>query len=232
MLLVVQFLAPALGVPSFILPVPSAVIGLLLSPRIPWLANAWVTFTEAVVGFALAAVTGIALAVVIGLSRRLRAVIEPLIVAAQVVPKVAFVPIIFLWLGLSPLPRILTVVLVCFFPIVIDTVTGLGSAERGLVDLVRSYNSSGLVVMTKVRIPAAAPSIFSGLKVGATLAMVGAVVAEFVQSSQGLGYLILSSQSQLNTPLAFAAATLLVLIGFLLYGAVMALEWALVPWRR
>lgn len=231
-LAVIQVTVSALKIPPYVLPLPSAVFQLILTSKIPWWVSVWATLSEAVLGFLLAVALGIFLALAIVLSRTLRSVIGPLIVAAQVIPKVAFVPILFLWLGLSPLPRILTVVLVCFFPVVIDTVAGLDSAERGLIDLVRSYAPGKLTLMQKVRLPAAAPSIFAGLKVSVTLAMVGAVVAEFVQSSEGLGYLILSSQAQLNTTLAFASATLLVLMGFLLYGAVALAERVLVPWRR
>ncbi|MDG6965944.1 MAG: ABC transporter permease subunit, partial [Nitrososphaerota archaeon] len=109
---------------------------------------------------------------------------------------------------------------------------GLDAAEAEFLDFVRSYNAGRLAVLTKVRLPAAAPNIFAGLKVSVTLAIVGAVVAEFVQSSNGLGYIILSAQSQLNTLVAFAAATLLVLMGFGLYAAILVLEHLLVSWEH
>ncbi|WGO50251.1 MAG: ABC transporter permease [Nitrososphaerota archaeon] len=228
----IEVLGSALNIPEFVLPRPSAVIELLLTSKIPWAPNFMVTLYEAVAGFLLAAVLGMGLAIAMSLSGPLRRVLEPLLVAAQVVPKVAFVPMLFLWLGLSPLPRIVTVLLVCFFPIVIDTSAGLDAAEAEFLDFVRSYNAGRLAVLTKVRLPAAAPNIFAGLKVSVTLAIVGAVVAEFVQSSNGLGYIILSAQSQLNTLVAFAAATLLVLMGFGLYAAILVLEHLLVSWEH
>lgn len=227
----VQLLLPAMRVPQFIIPLPSSVISLLLSPEIPWGQHVLATTSEAVSGFLLAAAFGILTAVAISLSGFLRSVIEPIILAVQVVPKVAFVPILFLWLGLGLLPKVLTVFLVCLFPIVISTAAGMAAADRDMLDMVRTFSPSRLTLMRKVMFPSALPSIFSGLKVAMSLALVGAVVAEFVSSSQGLGYLILSAEVQLNTTLAFASATLLSLVGFLLYGLVLAAERLAVPWK-
>jgi NitT/TauT family transport system permease protein len=231
-LVFLQATLPLTGVPQFVLPLPSTVISRIMSPAIPWAAHSMVTLSEALGGFALAVAIGIPLAVATSLSRVFARIVEPLIVADQVAPKIAFVPILFLWLGLNPLPRILTVFLVCLFPIVIDTASGLASVELDMIDMVRSFNASKLALLEKVSLPTALPSIFSGLKISITLAMVGAVVAEFVSSSAGLGYLILSAQTQLDTALAFAAASLLILMAFLLYAAVLVLERLVVPWRR
>jgi len=231
-LLLLQLLLPVLKVPSFIFPLPSTVLSLLLSSRIPWATHTWTTLSEALYGYGLAVVLGISLAVLIHLSRILRSILEPIVLAAQVMPKVAFVPILFLWLGLNFLPRVLTVFLVCFFPIVIDTTAGLGMADRDMVDLVRSFTSSRLVMLSKVSFPSALPSIFSGLKISITLALLGAIVAEFISSDTGLGYLIFSAQTQLNTTLAFASAGILVLLGFLLYGVLLGVERVAIPWRE
>jgi NitT/TauT family transport system permease protein len=230
-LVLLQLFIPILKVPSYILPLPSSVLNLLLASNIPWSTHTLVTLSEAVYGFALAASLGIAVAVLIHESRILRSILEPIILAAQVMPKVAFVPILFLWLGLNFLPRVLTVFLVCFFPVVIDTTAGLGLADKDMLDLVRSFNSKRLVLLQKVSFPTALPSIFAGLKVSVTLALLGAVVAEFVSSNEGLGYLIFSAQTQLNTTVAIASATILVLLGFLLYGILLVIEHILVPWR-
>ncbi len=227
-----QLIIPLLHIPSYILPVPTSVFAQFTTGRIPWVEHTVATLEEVLAGFLLAVVGGIALAVGMVLSRPLRAVIEPLVVAAQVMPKVAFAPILFLWLGLNIMPRILTVFLVCFFPIVVDAVAGFESSEREMLDLVTSFDSSKLVLLRKVQFPSALPSIFAGLRVAAGLALVGAVVAEFISSSSGLGFLILSSQVSLNTPLMFAAAAELVLMGFLFYGSVALLERLLVPWRE
>ena len=232
LILLIQISLPAMHIPAIFVPLPSSVLLLLASPHIPWLQHSEITLYEAVTGFLLATAFGIPVAILMHFSRPLRMVFSPIILAAQVAPKIALVPVLFLWLGFAPLPRILTVFLVCFFPVVVDTETGLASVEPDMVELVRSFNSSTIDLIRKVSFPTALPSIFSGLKVSITLAMVGAVVAEFVQSSSGLGYLILSAQANLNTALAFAAVTILVALSLVLYVAIILVEWAVVPWRR
>ncbi len=232
LLLLIQVALPYLHVPSIFVPLPSSVLSLLASPRIPWLEHSEITLYEALGGFLLAVAFGIPLAIVMHFFRPLKMVLSPIILAAQVAPKIALVPVLFLWLGFAPLPRVLTVFLVCFFPVVVDTETGLASVEPEMVQLVRSFNSSTLDLIRKVSFPTALPSVFSGLKVSITLAMVGAVVAEFVQSSSGLGYLILSAQANLDTTLAFAAVTILVVLSLMLYAAILLVEWTVVTWRR
>ena len=226
-----QFLLPILRVPAYIFPLPSSVLSLILTSNVPWSTHVLATLSEVVYGYALAVCLGIAIAVLIHESRILKSILEPIILAAQVMPKVAFVPILFLWLGLNLVPRVLTVFLVCFFPIVIDTTAGLGMVDSDMLDLVRSFNSNRFVLLRKVSFPSALPSIFAGLKISITLALLGAVVAEFVSSNEGLGYLIFSAQTQLNTTVAFASATILVLLGFLLYGILLVVERLVVPWR-
>lgn len=231
-LVLLQVALPFFKVPGFIIPLPSSVLSQFITFKIPWAVNVGATFTEIVIGFILAVVGGICLGTGIALSRVLKGIIQPLILAAQVIPKVAFAPILFLWFGLNILPRILTVFLVCFFPIVIDTAAGLGAADQDMVDLVRSFDTSRLVLLRKVQFPNALPEIFAGLKVAATLSVVGAVVSEFIAANHGLGFLIASAQVSLDTSLMFAAASLLILLGFLVYGSVALAERFLVPWRK
>lgn len=219
-------------VPAFLAPLPTSVVSLMLSPTIPWASNAWATLSEALGGFALAAVVGILIAMAIASSPWVQAVVEPLVLGAQLMPKIAFVPIFFVWFGLNYVPRVLTVFLLCLFPVVIDSAAGLTRARRDLIDLVRPFKPSRLTVMRKVLFPTALPDIFAGLKISVTISLLGAVVAEFVASSQGLGYLLLSGQQNLNTTLSFAAAAFLVLMGFVLFGVVAAIERVVVPWRR
>jgi NitT/TauT family transport system permease protein len=226
-----QVLTVALKVPSFLLPTPSAILSRLLDPSIPWIQNSLVTTYEAVAGFLLAALFGILVAMPMALSRRLAAVAYPFVIAAQVMPKLAFVPILFIWLGFNALPKVVTVFLVCFFPVVIDTVAGLSSIDPEMVDLVRLQTPSRWDLLRKAMLPNALPNIFSGLRISVTLSLIGAVVAEFVSSSMGLGFLVLSAETELNTALAFASATLLVIIGFVLYFAVDIAERYLVPWK-
>lgn len=219
-------------VPEYIAPLPTSVLSLLLASRIDWAANIGATLFEALSGFALAVVVGLLLAVALTSSRLVRALLEPLVVGAQLMPKVAVVPILFLWFGLNFLPRVLAVFLICLFPIVIDSAAGLALARQELIDFARLFNPSRFILFRKVLFPTALPEIFAGLKISISLSLVGAVVAEFIQSTQGLGYLQVSGETTLNTPLVFASATLLVLMGFLLYGAVVVCERVAVPWKR
>ena len=226
-----QMAVVVFAIPPFLLPSPIAILSEILSPSIPWISNTIATTYEALIGFALAIIFGIGFAVLMALSEKLKRISYPFIITAQVVPKLAFIPILFIWLGFSDLPRIITVFLVCFFPIIIDSFTGLVLIEPDMIDLVRSYTSSKMDLLLKAMIPSALPNIFAGLKVSITLAVIGALVAEFVSSNKGLGFLIISAQVQLDTTLAFAAATLLVFVGLILYVALEVLERFLVPWR-
>jgi len=205
---------------------------LLFSTKVHWAYNAFLTLSEALLGFALATLGGVAIAICISFSRLVRRVIEPLIVAAQLVPKVALVPVLFLWFGFDVIPRLFAVFLVCFFPIVISSTAGFAAVDKDLEDLVRSFTSSKALLLRKVFFPSALPSIFAGLKIAIVLAPVGAVVAEFISSQAGLGFLILAGESQLDTTLVFAATTVLILGSFLLYAVVLVAERFVIPWSR
>ena len=232
LMIIWQVVVTAFAIPSFFLPAPSRIIADLLNPSYQWFKNTSATVYEAVAGFFLAVVLGLGLAVLMTLSERLRVLIYPFVITAQVIPKLAFIPILFIWLGFtSDFPRIFTVFLVCFFPVVVDSLAGMVSVEPDMVELVRSYTPSKIDLLRKALFPTALPNIFAGLKVSITLAVIGALVAEFVSSNQGLGFLIISAQVQLDNTLAFAAATLLVAVGLLLYIALELLERLMVPWK-
>ena len=231
LVILLQLFLPYARVPDYILPLPSAVLYELFAPGFPWTSNALVTLEEAAIGLGLAILVGGGLAILIDASSLLSRTLQPLIVSAQVIPKVALAPVLFLWFGLDIVPRILTVFLVCFFPIVIDTSAGLAAAEPDMLDLVRSFDAGRVTLLLKVKLPNALPNIFSGLKVAASLAIVGAVVSEFIWADSGLGYLIVSSQVSLNAPVMFGATALLIFEGFLLYGSVLLAERILIPWR-
>lgn len=227
-----QFATELFHIPTFILPAPSAILKLLLSSRIPWLYHAYITVWEAMFGFSIAAIVGVTIAVLISFFRVLRSVVEPLIIAAQVVPKMALIPILFLWFGFDFIPRVVAVFLVCFFPIIISSSAGFTSVDKDLVDLVRSFNDSKLLLLRKVFFPSALPSIFTGLKIAIVLAPAGSVIAEFIQSRAGLGFLILSGEATFDSTLVFAAAIILIMCSFLLYGALVIVERIVVPWSR
>jgi NitT/TauT family transport system permease protein len=227
-----QFATQYFHVPTFILPEPTGILKMITTSRIPWLYHAYITLWEALFGFSVAAVTGVAIAVAISFFRVLRSVAEPLIIAAQVVPKMALIPILFLWFGFDFIPRVVAVFLVCFFPIVVSSAAGFAAVDKDLVDLVRSFSNSKLLLLRKVFFPSALPNIFAGLKIAIVLAPAASTIAEFIQSRAGLGFLILSGEATYDTTLVFVAAMILILSSFMLYGFVIIAERIAIPWSR
>lgn len=221
-----------LELPRWLLPAPSAIWEGFLETASTIPGHLWATTLETVVGFLLAVASGIALALLIVYTPWLERAIYPLLVAVQSVPKIAIAPVVIIWFGFGFTKSIVIVYLVCFFPIVISTVTGLKSTPAEFVEMVRSYEASKLEIFRRVRFPAALPHIFVGLKVGISLAVIGAVIAEFVGARQGLGFLIVISGGNVRTDIAFAAIILLGIVSVLLFYAIVALERWLVPWSE
>ena len=187
---------------------------------------------EAVTGSLIGIIVGFAIALVITVSPTLNKILTPYIVALQVLPKVAIAPIIYILLGFSNTSRVLLIVILTFFPIVINVSTGLTDVDRNLVYLLQSLRAGRATIFYKVRLPNSLPYFFDGLKIAVSGALVGAIVAEFVSSNSGLGFLILNSQYTFNTVAAFGAFTILTVLGLLLYGAVVLLARRLMPWYR
>jgi NitT/TauT family transport system permease protein len=198
---------------------------LLLRETIP-------TALESLYGFGLAVVIGIPLAVCVTNSRILNLALYPILIATQSVPKVAVAPIILVWFGLGMQSKLAIAFLVAFFPIVVDTATGLQATPPGLIELARSLRASRWQTFWKVQFPAALPFVFSGAKVAVTLAVIGAVIGEFVGSINGLGNLLLSANSQLDGPLAWAALVWLSVLGVVLFLGVVVAERLLMPWAE
>jgi NitT/TauT family transport system permease protein len=192
----------------------------------------WPTLLESVLGFALAMLIGIQLAVCVANSRVLNLTLYPILVATQSVPKVAIAPIILVWFGLGMESKLAIAFLVSFFPVVIDTATGLRATPVGLLELARSLRASPLQIFLKVQMPAALPFVFAGAKVAITLAVIGAVIGEFVGSMHGLGNLLLTANSQLDGPLAWAALVWLSVLGIVLFAGVSLTERLVMPWAR
>lgn len=220
----------ALDVPTAVLPTPDKVAVAFVQRFDLLLKEGWVTLQETMLGFALALGIGLPMAVAIANSRRLNLMFYPLLVGLQSVPKVALAPIVLVWLGTGIESKLAIVWLVAFFPIIIDTAAGLRSTPRELVELARSLKASPWQLFYKVQFPAALPFVLTGAKVAITLAVIGAVIGEFMGSSAGLGYLLLSATSQLNTPLAFAALFALSFLGMAVYAVVELVEVLLAPW--
>ena len=217
-------------IPRFIMPAPSAIFSEGWEWRYRFIGHTWVTLYETLGGFALSMLVGVPLAVLIVYSPTLKSALYPLIVLAQSVPKIAIAPVLLLVLGHGEIPKIIVAFLVAFFPVVVDTATGLAATPPELLDLSRSYRASAFKTFLKVRLPMAMPFIFAGAKVAITLSVIGAVVGEFVGSDQGLGYLILSATSYWKTELAFSAMILLSVMAIVLFGAVTLVERLVCPW--
>ncbi len=216
---------------EFLLPSPKAIGQELAASWSPILAqDTWVTLQETLIGFGLGALLGFVLAIGITYSRFLERVLYPPIVASQAVPKVAIAPLFVVWLGFGIWPKIAVTMTLVFFPIVVTAAQGLMSADTSLLELLRSVNANQWQMFRKVRLPHALPAIMSGMKIGMTLAVVGAVVGEWVGANAGLGYLILYAQSQLETTLTFAAITVLVVMGVVLFMLVDLLGRLITPW--
>jgi len=217
-------------VPTLRMPAPSSILSEGWEWRYRFIGHSWVTLYETLGGFALSIAIGVPLAVLIVYSPVLRSAVYPLIVLAQSIPKIAVAPVLLLVLGYGEIPKVIVAFLVAFFPIVVDTATGLASTPPELLDLSRSYRASPFKTFVKVRMPMALPFFFAGAKVAITLSVIGAVVGEFVGSDKGLGYVILSSTSYWKTELAFSAMILLSIMAILLFGAVSLAERVLCPW--
>ena len=218
-------------VPTYLVPEPRAVWDVMLAERAMLLRHTYVTTYETLAGFALSAALGMLMAVAIVYSPTLEKATYPIILFAQVIPKIAIAPILVVWFGFGPQPKVILAVLIAFFPVVISGVSGLRSTDPELLDLAATMGASTWKTFWKVRFPGSLPHLFAGLKVAATLAVVGAVVGEFVGADKGLGYVLLLASGNLDAPLLFADLVLMSAIGVAIFIAVEVLEGLLIPWH-
>ena len=227
-----QLAVTSFGIREYLLPSPSSVVAALFSSQIDWTGHIIVTGVAIFGAFLIAAVGGVALGTVIAWSSLMNRALMPFLVFVNTLPKVAIAPLFLLWLGYGILPNMLIGALIGFFPVVINTAVGLSQIDDDMLDLGRVFNAPKWKVFAKIRIPNAYPYILSALKVTATSAVVGAIVGEFVASQSGLGYVIITSQSSMNTALAFGALVWISAIGLILFGAVAGLSRVLAPWAE
>lgn len=220
------------GWPSYLVPTPLEVADEIVSQRTLLADSLTTTLTEALIGFAIAIAVAIPCAVAITYSRLLELTIYPTLVALNAIPKIAIAPLLVIWMGFGLGPKVVMVVLICFFPIVIATATGLKSTPVEFLDLSRSLSASSTQEFVRFRFPWALPYAFVGLKVAIMLAVIGAVVGEFVGATEGLGYVIVASGQTANTTLAFAAIVLLSVMSVLLFYAVTLAQRLLIPWAE
>jgi len=230
LLLVWEISCRVLGIPSYLLPSPSAIATRLHDKIDLYPRHTWVTLYETLAGFVLAIIVGVVSAAIIVMTPAVRDVIMPILLIAQLVPKVAIAPILLVWFGYGLLPKVIIAFLVAFFPIIVNMASGLTAVERELLELGRSLDASRWQIFWKFRVPAALPELFSGMKVAITLAVTGAVIGEFVGGNEGLGYLIIIANQELDTPLAFAALLILSIAGIILYALIELAERLMIPW--
>jgi NitT/TauT family transport system permease protein len=226
-----QGLCDGLKIPAFLIPSPSQVAVRLYEKRDLYASHSLVTLYETVAGFILAVIFGMASAAVIVVIPRMRDVVMPLLLLAQLVPKVAIAPLLLIWFGYGLMPKVLVAFLVAFFPIVVNGASGLASVQPELIDLGRSLQASRWQTFWKFQVPTAMPEVFSGMKIAVTLAIIGAIIGEFVGGNRGLGYLIIVANQELDTALAFAAIFLLSVMGMILYALIEICERRFIPWH-
>jgi NitT/TauT family transport system permease protein len=219
------------NVPPYLLPTPTAVAQTFVDQLSTLIKHGWTTVYEMLAGYALAVAVAIPLAVAVTSSRRFNEFVMPTMLFFQIVPKVAIAPLFLVWFGVGVTPKILVAFLISFFPIVIDAAVGLRSMSPEMGDLARSMGASRWQVFADFRLPTSLPYLFSGLKVAATLAIAGTVVGEFVGADKGLGYLLLVTNSNMQTSLMFATIVALTIIGLVFYYIVELVEALLIPWH-
>lgn len=219
------------GVKEYLLPPPSTVWREFMKRHDIVLGGAWVTTQEIVAGYLLAIIVSVPLALAVAYSRFMEEAVYPAVVFLQIVPKIAIAPLFIIWFGFGFAPKLLLVFLLSFFPIVVASIAGFKSVDPEIMDFARTTGAGGWKMFAKIRLPQALPDIFTGLKVGAALSATAAVVAEFVASDKGLGYLLLQYNGNLDTPMVFAIIVLLSLIGVAVYYVVEIIERFTIPWH-
>ncbi len=225
-----DWISNALNIEDFLVPAPSDIARSLWEDRSLLGSNAWVTLKEVVFGFAIAAVAGIGFALLIHLSETARRAVYPLLIASQTIPIIILAPILVVWFGFGLTPKLVIVALICFFPITVNVLDGLRSVDPDLTKMLRSLGAGRLQRLWRAEIPTALPYAFSGARVAITVSVIGAVFAEYVGSSEGLGHLINQAQAQLLTARSFAAVVVLSAMAILLFALVSLIERKVITW--
>lgn len=218
------------NVPEYLLPSPSAIVADLKADWVVLNPALWVTLREVLIGFVIATITGIGLAVVLHLFGPLRRAMYPILIASQTIPVIVLAPILVIMLGYGIMPKLVIVALICFFPIVVNGLDGLRAVDDDFITMMYTLDASRWAIFRRVEFPAALPSIFSGMRIAATFASIGAVFGEWAGSSAGLGYVMLEATPNLLTSRIFAAILLLTAISLVLFGLVSLIERLAVPW--
>jgi len=230
-----QLIVTVFKLKVFILPSPIRVFQHIFYPpmaaKYNWFRHIGATLTEIGLSFLATVAVGMSLAILITWSKVLSQLLMPIITMFNSLPKVALAPVFLLWFGYGLVPNIMVAILVAFFPLVINAVTGLKAVDDDLLDLVRYLNASKVQMFIKIRIPNSMPYVFAGMKISATMCVVGAIVGEFIASQKGLGYLIRDAQAFIDTPTMFACLILLSVMGYLFFSFILFLEKLCMPWN-
>jgi putative hydroxymethylpyrimidine transport system permease protein len=225
-----DLIADALGIEPFLVPAPSEVATSLADNADLLSDNAWVTLREVLIGFAVALLVGVAFALVLHLSPLLRRAFYPVIVASQTVPIIVIAPILVVWFGFGIGPKVAIIALICFFPITVNTLDGLGSVEPAQRKMMRSLGAGRRQVLTRLELPASLPYLFSGAKIAVAIAVIGAVFGEWAGSDSGLGHLMLVDNAQLEVARLFAAIFVLSLMAVALFALIGLIERRVAWW--
>jgi len=220
------------SVPSYILPKPGAIGRALLEHRTLLLKHLWPTVLELIAGFVLGNFTAFASALAIFYIKAARRILLPGLILLRSVPVVALTPVLALWLGTGLAPRIAVVALITFFPLVVLMVRGLGAADSGIMDVMRVLNAREWQILLKLRIPASSPYVFSGLKIGAPAAVMGALVAEWLGSNEGIGYIMATATFEFRTELLWATIAVGSVLGVVAFALIELLQHLVAPWSR
>jgi len=218
--------------PKYLLPAPSRVFSVFFLRFSLLMGNAYVTIIEILAGYSLGIVVGIIIAIMLVYSKFLRTTLYPLLVGFQSIPKVAIAPLLVIWFGIGLNSKIVMSMVICFFPIVVNVTAGLGEVEDEYIDLVRSMSGNGWQIFSKIRVPRSLPFFFDALKISLPLAIVGAIIGEFVGASKGLGNLILIAGTAIDTTLVFAALLAITLLSIVLFAVLVLIDKLVVPWRK
>lgn len=220
------------ALPKFEVAAPSTVASYIGAHPAQLLSNAGTTVEEVIIAFAFALVGGLILAMLINHFKVLNDAFLPLLVVSQVVPAIAIAPLLVLLLGFGIAPKVAVAAIISFFPIVINTLSGLRGVSGDMETLSTALGSSPWRKLRLFTLPNSLPYVFAGCRLAVTLSVIGAVVGEFITAKNGLGYLVLEGSSQLNPPLMFAALVVLAILGIVLFSVVRAVEYVSLPWTR
>jgi NitT/TauT family transport system permease protein len=226
-----ELLVIAFNVPTWLLPAPTAIWTEFVKQAHLLGRHLVTTGSGAVSGLAIGAVSALILAMLMVQSRILQRVLMPLLVIDQSVPKIALAPIFVIWFGTGMTTRVVIAVVISFFPIVVNAIRGMTAVDRRVNDLMTTLSASRWDILTKVQLPNAVPYIFAALKVAVPLSIIGAVVAEFMQSDSGLGYLVLVAVGNVNTPMVFVSVLIMALLSLVLFAAISLCEWLVMRGR-